>query len=131
MKKLQIFISSTYSDLLEERQACVETILSSGHIPAGMELFAAGSESQLETIKRWIDNCDVYMLILGGRYGSIEPKSKVSYTEVEYRYAHEKKKPFFSVVMSDDFLNEKVRKNGKDMLELKHNDKYDKFKKTG
>ena len=74
MKKLQIFVSSTYSDLISERQACVETILSLGHIPAGMELFAAGSESQLETIKRWIDNCDVYMLIVGGRYGSLEPK---------------------------------------------------------
>ncbi|WP_461067768.1 DUF4062 domain-containing protein [Spirosoma horti] len=48
MKKLQIIVSSTYSDLLNERQACVEPILSSGHIPAGMELFAAGSESQLE-----------------------------------------------------------------------------------
>ncbi|GAB3962449.1 hypothetical protein GCM10028805_63610 [Spirosoma harenae] len=129
MKKLQIFVSSTYSDLLEERQACVETILSSGHIPAGMELFAAGSESQLETIKRWIDNCDVYMLILGGRYGSLEPKSKLSYTEVEYRYALEKKKPFFAVVMSDEFLDEKVKKDGKDVFERKYPDKYEKFKK--
>jgi hypothetical protein len=92
MKKLQVFVSSTYSDLLEERQACVETILQAGHIPAGMELFAAGSETQLETIKRWIDASDVYMLLLGGRYGSLDPKTKLAYTEVEYRYAIEKKK---------------------------------------
>lgn len=75
-KKLQVFISSTYTDMLVERQGAVEAILRAGHIPAGMELFAAGDESQLETILRWIDDSDVFMLILGGRYGSIEPKSK-------------------------------------------------------
>jgi tetratricopeptide (TPR) repeat protein len=42
-RKLQIFVSSTYSDLKGERQAAVEAILRSGNIPAGMELFAAGS----------------------------------------------------------------------------------------
>lgn len=65
-KKLQVFISSTYTDMRAERQAAVEAILRAGHIPAGMELFAAGDESQLETICRWIDDSDVFMLILGG-----------------------------------------------------------------
>ena len=46
-KKLQVFLSSTYTDLIDERQAAVEAILSIGHIPAGMELFKAGNESQL------------------------------------------------------------------------------------
>jgi len=51
-KKLQVFVSSTYLDLKNERQAAVEAILKAGHIPAGMELFAAGNESQFETIRR-------------------------------------------------------------------------------
>ena len=55
-RKLQVFISSTYTDMLAERQAAVEAVLRAGHIPAGMELFAAGDESQLETIRRWIDD---------------------------------------------------------------------------
>lgn len=38
-KKLQIFVSSTYTDLKEERQAAVEAILSSGNIPAEREIF--------------------------------------------------------------------------------------------
>ena len=80
LKKLQVFISSTYIDLKEERQAAVESILDAGHIPAGMELFKAGNESQLKTINRWIDESDVYMLILGGRYGSIDSISGKSYT---------------------------------------------------
>ncbi len=129
MKKLQVFISSTYSDLLEERQACVETILQAGHIPAGMELFAAGSETQLDTIKRWIDASDVYMLLLGGRYGSMDPKTKLAYTEVEYRYALEKKKPVFAVVMSDGFLDAKIAQVGRSVFEQDNVDKYRKFKK--
>lgn len=89
-KKLQVFVSSTYEDLKKERQAAVEAILDAGHIPAGMELFKAG-KSQMRTIQKWIDGSDVYMLILGGRYGSIEEESGLSYTELEYRYATYKK----------------------------------------
>jgi Domain of unknown function (DUF4062) len=111
-KKLQVFVSSTYTDLLAERQAVVEAILRAGHIPAGMELFAAGDESQLETIRRWIDDSDVFMLILGGRYGSIEPESGKSYVQLEYEYAIEKRKPFFAAVITDSYLEEKVKADG-------------------
>ena len=52
-KKLQVFVSSTFTDLILERQAAVEAILLSGHIPAGMELFSAGNESQMEVIKKY------------------------------------------------------------------------------
>ena len=63
-KKLQIFVSSTFTDLLVERQAAVQAILRAGNIPAGMELFSAGNKSQLETIKKWIEESDIYVLIL-------------------------------------------------------------------
>jgi len=78
-KKLQVFISPTFHDLKSKQQAAVEAILKAGHIPAGMELFSAGSESQLETIRRWIEESNVYMLALGGRYGSADPKTLLSY----------------------------------------------------
>jgi hypothetical protein len=96
-RKLQVFISSTFTDLVEERQAAVAAILKAGHIPAGMELFTAGDRSQMATINEWIDESDVYMLILGGRYGSIERTSGVSYTELEYNYAVQQGKPLFAV----------------------------------
>ena len=83
-KKYQVLIFSTYTDLIEERQSAVEAILKADHIPAGMELFKAGKE-QLETVQKWIDESDIYVLILGKRYGSIETKSGLSYTEIEYR----------------------------------------------
>ena len=92
-KKLQVFVSSTYSDMKAERQAVIEAILRAGHIPAGMELFAAGDKSQLEIIKRWIQDSDVFMLILGGRYGTIEPDSGENYVQVEYEFADSTNKP--------------------------------------
>lgn len=128
-KKLQIFVSSTYLDLKEERQAAVEAILSAGHIPAGMELFAAGDVTQLEIIKKWIEESDVYMLILGGRYGSIEPKTQKSYTHIEYDYAVEKGKPFFSVYASDLALSHKRRQLGEKAVEIKNTESYGNFKK--
>jgi hypothetical protein len=111
-RKLQVFISSTYSDLKEERQAAVEAILKAGHIPARMELFTAGDKSQMATIERWIDESDVYMLILGGRYGSVEPTTELSYTELEYDYAVSHGKPTFAVAISEAGLEEKVRSGG-------------------
>ncbi|MED4676791.1 DUF4062 domain-containing protein [Bacillus nitratireducens] len=128
-KKLQIFISSTYIDLKDERQAAVEAILDAGHIPAGMELFKAGNEDQLKTIKRWIDESDVYLLILGGRYGSVEPESGKSYTHLEYEYALEKGMPVFATVLSEPWLYNKAAQAGADnVFEQREQDKYKQFK---
>lgn len=116
-KRLQVFVSSTYVDLKDERQAAVSAILKSGHIPAGMELFTAGDQSQWDIIKRWIDESDVYMLILGGRYGSVEPQSGLSYTELEYNYALESGKPLFAVVINESALDQKLQNKGVSVIE--------------
>jgi hypothetical protein len=128
MKKYQVFISSTYLDLINERQAAVEAILKAGHIPAGMELFTASNKSQWDIIKKWIDESDIYMLILGGRYGSIEPESGLSYTELEYNYALEQNKPLFAVVMQDHALQAKIKLDGSAVLELENQAKFKDFK---
>jgi hypothetical protein len=39
--KYQIFVSSTYDDLKDERAAVIRAILEMGHIPVGMEMFSA------------------------------------------------------------------------------------------
>ena len=128
-KKLQVFVSSTYTDLKEERQAAVEAILDAGHIPAGMELFKAGNESQLKTIYRWIDESDVYLLILGGRYGSIEKESGKSYTQLEYEYALSKNIPIFSLILTQDLLTKKINSIGlEQVMEQFEPAKYQLFK---
>jgi len=88
-KRYQVFVSSTYSDLKSERQKVIQTLMEMDCIPAGMELFPALDEEQWLFIKKIIDDCDYYILIIGGRYGSVDLNG-VSYTEKEYDYAVEK-----------------------------------------
>lgn len=128
-KKLQIFVSSTFTDMKEERQAAVEAILRSGNIPAGMELFSAGNKTQLETITRWIDDSDIYLLLLGGRYGTIEPNTGKSYTEIEYDYAKTNNKPLFAIVIKEEYLETKVKNFGTSVIETENKNLYDEFRK--
>lgn len=127
-KRLQVFISSTYTDLIEERQAAVEAILTAGHFPAGMELFTAGDESQMDAIKQWIDESDIYLLVLGGRYGSIDPKSGKSYTHLEYAYALQQEKPLFACVLTEQAIDTKVKFSGKSVLEMNDSGKFKEFR---
>jgi hypothetical protein len=85
-KRYQVFVSSTYADLQDERRSVIQTLMEMDCIPAGMELFPAADEEQWEFIRRVIDDCDYYLLIIGGRYGSMTAEG-ISYTELEYDYA--------------------------------------------
>ena len=96
-KRYQIFVSSTYIDLKTERQQVIQALMEMDCIPAGMELFPAADEEQWEFIKRIIDDCDYYLLIIGGRYGSISPDG-ISYTEMEYDYAVENGKRVIALI---------------------------------
>ncbi|WP_281989495.1 DUF4062 domain-containing protein [Aquimarina aggregata] len=94
-KKYQIFLSSTYMDLIEERKEVIQALLELDCIPVGMELFPAADEDQWTLIKELIDNCDYYILIVGGRYGSLS-NIGMSYTQMEYEYALKKGIPILS-----------------------------------
>ena len=108
-KKYQVFVSSTYLDLRQERQAVSRAILELGHFPAGMELFPASDQDQLDFIKKVIDDCDYYIVILGGKYGSKDPGSGLGYTESEYDYAVQEKKPVIALIHKD--INKLSREN--------------------
>lgn len=43
--RYQIFVSSTFKDLREEREAVLNAILKLNQFPAGMELFPATNET--------------------------------------------------------------------------------------
>lgn len=85
-KRFQVFVSSTYADLKEERQQVLQALMEMDCIPSGMELFPAADEEQWEFIKKVINDCDYYLLIIGGRYGSTTSDG-ISYTEKEFDYA--------------------------------------------
>lgn len=99
--KYQVFISSTYSDLEKERKQVLDILLMADCIPAGMENFVATDDEQFNVIKKVIDFCDYYILILGRRYGSVNEKTGISYTEMEYNYAIDKGIPVLVFVLDD------------------------------
>lgn len=125
-KKYQIFISSTYTDLIEERKKVRDTILNMLHFPVGMEVFGAADEEQWEIIKDTIDSSDYYVLIIAHRYGTIiseGPDAGISYTEKEYRYAKEKGIPILAFLMDDSVAVTL------DKIDSEHKEELQKFKK--
>lgn len=101
-KKYQVFISSTYTDLAEERKKLLDVLFMADCIPAGMEAFVAADTEQFEVIKKVIDLCDYYVLIIGKRYGSTHPGTGKSYTEMEYDYAIERGIPVLVFAIDDN-----------------------------
>jgi hypothetical protein len=96
-KKYQVFISSTYKDLIKARDKVIETILSLHHFPIGMEMFSADDDEQWEIIKSTIDVSDYYVIIIGHRYGTMTSEG-ISYTEKEYDYAKFKGIPILAFI---------------------------------
>jgi hypothetical protein len=102
-KKYQVFISSTFTDLAQERQSAMRAVLDLGHIPSGMEIFTAADVEQFKYITKVIDECDYYVLIIGARYGSVDAAG-VSFTEKEYDYAVGQKKTVLAFIHGDSWL---------------------------
>jgi Domain of unknown function (DUF4062) len=99
-KRYQVFVSSTYEDLREERQEVMRALLELDCMPSGMELFPAADDDQWTLIKRVIAESDYYIVISAGRYGSLGAGG-ISYTEMEYRYAVDCGKPVLGFLHKD------------------------------
>ena len=120
-KRYQIFISSTYKDLISYRMSIYNELTSRGHIAAGMEDFAACSDNLDKYIKNVIDQSDYYVLIIGQRFGSTIPyNDKMSYTMMEYEYAKKKGMRIIPLI-----YNGKASLEGSDLDVNK--DKFDNF----
>lgn len=99
-RRYQIFISSTFLDLEKERGEVQRAVLELGCIPAGMELFPASDARAWELIERVIASSSYHILIIGGRYGSIN-ESGISYTEQEYKCAIQQNIPVLAFLHRD------------------------------
>jgi hypothetical protein len=99
-RRHQVFISSTFTDLKDERAEVVQALLELDCFPAGMELFPATSEAAWDLIRGVIDDSDYYCLIISGRYGSLDATG-ISFTEKEYDYAVSSGKPVVAFLHSD------------------------------
>lgn len=99
-KRHQVFVSSTYVDLVEERREVIQALLELDCIPAGMEMFAAADDDQWTLIREVIDLSDYYIVIVGARYGSLSSDG-ISFTEMEYDYAVSRNIPVLGFVHAE------------------------------
>ena len=68
-----------------------------GMIPTGMELYPTEENNQWPVIQKVISECDYYLVLVGGRYGTLSPMG-LSYTHREFIYAATKRKPVLSLL---------------------------------
>ncbi len=112
-----MFISSTYEDLKDERSAVEQVLLSCDCMPIGMERFPSSNKEQFEYIKSIIEFIDYYLLIIGGRYGSLNEDTGISYTEMEYDYAVEKEVPVLVFIKNSSAITKDKMDKNQDKLE--------------
>lgn len=121
-KKYQVFVSSTYVDLIEARKKIIETVLSLYHFPVGMEMFSADDSEQWEIIRETIDASDYYVIIIGHKYGSTSTNG-ISYTEMEYDYAKSLNIPVLAFIRNRD-VSTKQNEREDDLSKSKELDRF-------
>jgi nucleoside 2-deoxyribosyltransferase len=119
-KVLQVFVSSTFLDLQAEHHAAIAGILTSGHRPAGVGQFTLSANPifSMRSIEQWIDQCDVYVLILGRFYGLPTAAGK-SWVHLEYDYAVAQEKPIIAFLMDESAMQ---MRDGPGRVEIEHAD---------
>ena len=100
-KRYQVFLSSTFMDLMEERSLVMDTLYKHKCLPVGMENFPSLTIDSLPYIYRLIDESDFFLLILNGVYGSSKDAEGKSFTHLEWLHALEMGKPIIVLYRLD------------------------------
>lgn len=104
--RVQVFVSSTYVDLQEYRHKCIVVLdrlrEELGMDWIGMEYPSAEGRSPLEESLKRVSDSDVYVGVFGMRYGSIDPDSDKSITELEYREARKRGLPCLIFIIDEN-----------------------------
>lgn len=114
---LRIYVSSTYSDLIEERRAAKNAIFGLGHFPVGMEDYAASGERPLDRCLRDVRSCQSYVGIVAWKYGFCPNGGEKSITQLEYEEAA--KIPRFLFLLPDDALWPRMHVPDEDQVRIK------------
>jgi formylglycine-generating enzyme required for sulfatase activity len=96
-----IFVSSTYIDLIEYRQAAREAVDDLRQKFEGMELMGAMDKEPVEACLDLVEKCDIFIGIYAWRYGYIPEGSNISITQMEYQHA-QTRMPCFCYLVDED-----------------------------
>lgn len=118
----KIFISSTVFDLTNERTAAYNAVNKVGGFPVMSErTMEAQSTDSLTACLSKVMESDIYVLILGGRYGW-QPEGKESITELEYQTARSQNIPV--LVINTTYQKDLLQKEFEKRVETQY------FRKT-
>src|SRR5438132_8095843 len=85
--KKTVFISSTFQDLADHRQAVWQVLNEFNLSIRGMEQFGARPDAPLATCLAEVEQSDVYVGLVAFRIGSIDSSTGKSFTQREYEHA--------------------------------------------
>lgn len=97
-----IFLSSTWEDLKEHRKIVIEDLTRFKLNIEGMEFFGASPATPIKVSLKRVQSSDIFVGILGNRYGTIDSSTMKSITELEYIKAQECNKPIFMYLIDED-----------------------------
>jgi hypothetical protein len=100
-----VYISSTYTDLKDYREAAARTLRKMRHEVVGMEDYVAADERPLAKCLRDVAAADAYVGIFAWRYGFVpdaDNPQRRSITELEYRCAQAKNVPCLIFLLQAD-----------------------------
>lgn len=86
----KVYVSSTVLDLKAEREAVIHWLIAADHQP--VHSYVADGETVRDSCLADIARCDLYLLILGHRYGYVPERDNpegLSITQIEFRRAGE------------------------------------------
>lgn len=94
-----VFVSSVIGDFERYRTAAIQAVGSMGHKAIISEDFGARAYSSEIACTHEVEQSDIYLVILGERYGSATPEG-LSVTQAEFRVAREVDKPILVFVQN-------------------------------
>lgn len=100
--KSTVFLSSTWKDLEEHRKIIINSFQKLKFNIEVMELFGALPATPLKESLERVKSSDIFVGILGTRYGTIDPSTMKSITELEYLKAREFNKPIYMYVIDEE-----------------------------
>lgn len=99
---LRVFVSSTCEDMVEYRKAVIDELTSIEVLPRAMEQFVSSPDKPLDVVLAEVRRCQLFIALVGMRYGSIDQDTGKSFSELEYEEAVKNGIPVLAFVIDEN-----------------------------